>query len=72
MKFGFLSDQAKIITDVLLCADLFGVESHGISRIMKYYRLLKDGIVDVHAEPEKVHETPLSAVYDARGAMGQL
>lgn len=70
--FGFSKEESQQITDVLLWADLFGVESHGISRILKYYRLLKDGIVDRHAVPKKVFETPLSAVIDAKSSMGQL
>lgn len=70
--FGFSKEESQQITDVLLWADLFGVESHGISRILKYYRLLKDGIVDKNAVPEKIFETPLSAVIDAKSCMGQL
>lgn len=70
--FGFSEPDSLQITDVLLLADLFGVESHGISRIMKYYRLLKTGTVNVHAIPEKIFETGISAVYDAKGGMGQI
>lgn len=69
---GFSSDESAIITDVLLQADLFGVESHGISRIMKYVRLVSDGVVDVHAVSRTIHETGISAVIDAASAMGQL
>lgn len=70
--FGFSGEESRQITDVLLWADLFGVESHGISRIMKYYKLLQNEIVDKHAVPEKIYETPLSSVMDAKSAMGQL
>lgn len=70
--FGFSREESRQITDVLLWADLFGVESHGISRILKYYTLLKDKIVDKNAVPETVFETPISAVIDAKSAMGQL
>lgn len=69
---GFNPADAKKIVEVLLQADLFGVESHGISRIMKYVRLVEDGIVDINAVPEIVFETPVSAVYDAKSAMGQI
>ena len=70
--FGFSEPDSLQISEVLLMADLFGVESHGISRIMKYYRLLKNGIVNVHAIPEKLFETGISAVYDAKSGMGQI
>lgn len=70
--FGFSEEESRQITEVLLYADLFGVESHGISRIQKYYRLLKRKAVDKDAVPEKIYETSISAVYDAKSAMGQL
>ena len=69
---GFSKDDAKCITDVLLKADLFGVESHGISRIQKYLKLITNNIVNINATPELVFETPISAIYDAKSAMGQL
>lgn len=72
ISLGFHKEDAAKITDVLLKADLFGVESHGISRIQKYIKLISNNIVDIHAIPELVFETPVSAVYDAKSAMGQL
>lgn len=70
--FGFSEKESVQITDVLLWADLFGIESHGISRILKYYNLLKKGVVDVKSIPEKIFETTISSVYDAKSAMGQI
>ncbi|SKC07500.1 Malate/lactate/ureidoglycolate dehydrogenase, LDH2 family [Lachnospiraceae bacterium] len=69
---GFSDADSRQITDVLLTADLFGVESHGISRIMKYYNLLKENIVNKYAVPKTVFETPISSVIDAESAMGQI
>ncbi|MBO7661858.1 MAG: Ldh family oxidoreductase [Clostridia bacterium] len=69
---GFSPEESRTITDVLLAADLFGVESHGISRIMKYVKLVREGIVDRKAEAVILKETPVSALLDARSAMGQL
>ena len=71
-RLGFTAEESRTVTDVLLEADLFGVESHGISRIMKYVNLIRDGIVDREAKPEILKETPVSALIDARSAMGQL
>ena len=31
-KFGFTEAEANIIQDVLLTADLYGIESHGMQR----------------------------------------
>jgi LDH2 family malate/lactate/ureidoglycolate dehydrogenase len=69
---GFSADESKIITDVLIRADLCGFESHGLHRLVRYHDEIASGMVDVHAEAEIVHETGISAVIDAHKAMGQL
>ena len=71
-SYGFGEAQSHEITDVLLRADLFGIESHGVQRLVRYHREIHDGWVDIAAEPEILYETPLSAVMDAHHAMGQL
>ncbi len=70
--YGFSADDSTAITDAFLAADLAGIESHGIQRMIRYDGAVKDGMVDPHAVPETVWETPLSAVIDAKKAMGQL
>lgn len=70
--YGFSADQAQSITDVLLTADLYGIESHGIQRLVRYHDEIRRGMVVIDAQPETVYETPLSAVVDAHQAMGQL
>ena len=70
--YGFMKDEAAEITDALLAADLFGIESHGIQRLVRYDYEINSGMVDIHAEPEIVRETPVSATLDARNGMGQL
>ncbi len=69
---GFAAGDAKTIADVLMQADLFGIESHGAQRMMYYHQNLAIGSVDVHAAPQIVRETPVSALIDAHFAMGQL
>jgi LDH2 family malate/lactate/ureidoglycolate dehydrogenase len=70
--YGFTHDESQTITDVLLRADLYGIESHGVQRLIRYHNEIGAGLVDVRAKPEIVHETAISAVIDARKAMGQL
>lgn len=69
---GFTAEDAGKIADVLMQADLFGIESHGAQRMMYYHRNIAMGSVDVHAKPEILRETPVSALMDAHFAMGQL
>lgn len=71
-SYGFTPQQSEVITDVLLRADLYGIESHGVQRLVRYHKEIGAGVVDVAAEPQLVHETPVSAVMDAGRAMGQL
>ena len=71
-KFGFKEDEARIITDVLLLSDLYGIESHGMQRLVRYHKGIEKGMIKVDAKPEVVFETPVSAVVDAHDGMGQL
>ena len=70
--YGFDEEKSRRITDVLLDADLSGIESHGIQRLIRYHKEITGGMVQPEAEPEIVCETPLSAVMEAHDAMGQL
>ena len=69
---GFAAQDARTIADVLMQADLFGIESHGAQRMMYYHRNIASGSVDITAKPEIVRETPVSALLDGHFAMGQL
>ena len=71
-KFGFTKEEAEQITDVLLLADLYGIESHGSQRLVRYHKSIEKGSVKVDAKPEIVFETPVSAVIDGHSGMGQL
>lgn len=71
-KFGFSREEAIQITDVLLLADLYGVKSHGMQRLVRYHKAIERGSVVVNSKPEIVFETPISAVIDGHSGMGQL
>lgn len=71
-KMGYTAEEAAIITDVLLTSDLYGIESHGMQRMVRYYKSIKNGRLVVGAKKEIVFETPLSAVIDGHDGTGQL
>ena len=71
-KYGFNEKQSRDIADILLTADLQGLESHGVQRLIRYHRGVQSGVIHPDAVPEVVHETPLSVVLDAHSAMGQI
>ncbi len=70
--YGFSEADSNLIADVLLTADLNGIESHGVQRLTRYHKEISSGLVNTKARPETVFETPLSAVIDAKDMMGQL
>ena len=71
-KFGFSEEESRIITDVLLMSDQYGIESHGMQRLTRYHKGIESGMIKVDAAPEVVFETPMSAVIEGHDGMGQL
>lgn len=71
-KMGFSAEEAAKITDVLILADLYGIESHGTQRLIRYYKAIMNNSIHVKAKPEIVFQTPISAVIDGNAGMGQL
>lgn len=71
-KFGFSKEESTIIKDVLLTADLYGIESHGMQRMVRYHKGIEKGTIHPKAKPEVVFETPVSAVIDGHDGMGQI
>ena len=72
ISHGFRKEESAIITDVLIRADLYGIESHGVQRLIRYHNEIQSGLADVAGKPEICHETEISAVMDACKTMGQL
>ena len=71
-SYGFDDVNSREITDILLAADLNGIESHGVQRMVRYDYEISCGMVDMNGKPEIVFETPVSAVIDGHEGMGQL
>ena len=70
--FGFSPEEASIIKDVLMMSDMYGIQSHGMQRVVRYHKGIEKGLIDINAKPEVVFETPVSAVVEGHDAMGQL
>ena len=41
--FGFTEEESNQIKDVLLTADLYGIESHGMQRMVRYHKGIEKG-----------------------------
>ena len=69
-KIGCPEDQAVLATEVLLSADLRGIDSHGIARLSGYVRLWDAKRVNAVPSIKIVHETPSTAVVDGDSGLG--
>jgi len=64
-------EDARITAEVLVEADLRGVDSHGVARLRFYTQNLRKGVMRADAKPWVVHETPTTALLDGNGGLGQ-
>jgi L-2-hydroxycarboxylate dehydrogenase (NAD+) len=65
--------DAEIAADILLTADLRGVDSHGIIRLNTYYgSRLKAGLVDPLTPFKVLQETPTTLAIDGGNGLGQV
>lgn len=71
-RFGFTKKESEIITDVLLTSDLYGIDSHGMQRLVRYHKSIEQGLIKMNVKSAIISETPVSAVIDGKGGMGQL
>jgi len=71
VALGVPDGDAEITADVLVAADLRGVDSHGVARLKRYVDGIRTGMMRVDAKPRVVHETPTTATIDADGGLGQ-
>ncbi len=69
-KMGCPTDDARKASDVLLSADLRGIDSHGIARLSGYIRLWEAKRVNAKPNVKIVHETPSTAVVDGDAGLG--
>ncbi len=69
-KIGCPPLQAASAAQVLLSADLRGVDSHGVARLSGYVRLWEARRVNTTPQIHITHETPSTAVVDGDSGLG--
>lgn len=67
---GVSGPDAWTVADNLVCADLRGVDSHGINRIPSYLQRVRQGVLDPQAQPTLSQITPVVAHVDGCNAFG--
>lgn len=70
-KLHLPTTEAEITTDVLLAANLRGIDSHGVARLRRYVKGLQDGVMLAQPEEKVISETATIALIDAGAGLGQ-
>lgn len=63
-------DLARTTAEVMVDADLAGIDSHGISMLPTYETQLRDGRLHVQGRPAVTRDGPATALVDAGGGLG--
>ena len=72
VKAGVSPENAKIVTDVLVTTDTFGVMTHGTKNLGQYIQKMQAGGLEATAEPSVVCEGPAFAIIDGNKAVGMV
>ncbi len=69
-NMGCSDADASLASDVLISADLRGVDSHGIARLIGYHRLWEASRINSKPQITTVHETLSTATIDGDAGLG--
>ena len=70
LSWGMEPDLATTTTEAMTEADLFGVDSHGISMLMTYEKRLQEGKLKINARPKIERRTACTTLIDAGAGLG--
>lgn len=70
LKVGFEEERAEMCARIFAENSRDGVYSHGLNRFPVFVQMVKDGLIDVQAEPEKVGEHGVTEQWDGHLAPG--
>lgn len=69
-KMGCSDEHAQLATNVLIKADLRGIDSHGVARLTGYVRLWEKKRINATPDIKVVHETATTATIDGDAGLG--
>jgi L-2-hydroxycarboxylate dehydrogenase (NAD+) len=72
VKMGVPEEDAEVTADVLVAANLRGIDSHGVARTRRYVQGLRDGVMLAVPDIRIVQQTPVSALIDGGAGLGQV
>src|ERR1700744_2641999 len=69
-RIGCPEQEAQTAATALLSADLRGIDSHGVARLIGYIRLQEAGRANTNPHIRIIHQTPSTAVVDGDSVLG--
>jgi L-2-hydroxycarboxylate dehydrogenase (NAD+) len=70
-KMGVPPEDARLTAEILVAADLRGVDSHGVAHLAPFYiQRIRDGRINVRPQIRVTAHTPSTAVMDGDGGLG--
>ncbi|KAF0240947.1 MAG: hypothetical protein FD183_878 [Chitinophagaceae bacterium] len=70
LSMGCSEKDATLAAEVLVSADLRGIDSHGVARLSGYVRLWQAKRINANPSIKIIHETPSTAVIDGDAGLG--
>lgn len=70
LSMGCSDKDADLATKVLIKADLRGIDSHGVARLIGYVRLWEKERINSKPNINVIHETPTTATIDGDAGLG--
>ncbi len=67
---GLPPDEARRAANILVTADVRGVDSHGVARLPYFVNRLRRGLIDTAASLRTLRETPATLALDANNGFG--
>ncbi|RDD53316.1 MAG: Ldh family oxidoreductase [Candidatus Korarchaeota archaeon NZ13-K] len=71
-RLGVPDEDARVVAENLVAADLRGIESHGVARLRRYVEGIRRGAVKVRPNIRVVSEGPSFALVDGDSGLGQV
>ncbi len=71
-RLDLSAEDAATVADVLVAADLRGIDSHGVARLRRYVTGLQKGAIKARPNIRTVYESPCSATLDGDTGLGHV
>lgn len=71
-KAGLSAEEAAIVAESLICAEIRGVYSHGVVRLETYMQRIEAGVMKIKAPIAAVMDSQAVALFDANNTFGQI